>query len=35
MPYLRRTCGRYRELAPLAHLLDELDAKEKRFGYTL
>jgi aminoglycoside/choline kinase family phosphotransferase len=35
MRYLRRTCGRYRELAPLAHLLDELDAKEKRFGYTL
>src|SRR5216683_131885 len=35
MRYLRRTCGRYRELAALAHLLDELDAKEKRFGYTL
>jgi len=34
MRYLRRTCGRYRELAALAHLLDELDAKEKRFGYT-
>ncbi|HLQ01622.1 MAG TPA: phosphotransferase [Burkholderiales bacterium] len=34
MRYLRRTCERYRELAALAHLLDELDAKEKRFGYT-
>jgi len=34
MRYLRRTCGRYRELAALARLLDELEAKEKRFGYT-
>ena len=34
MGYLRRTCARYRELAPLARLLDELDAAEKRFGYT-
>ena len=34
MRYLRRTCERYGELAALAHLLDELDAKEKRFGYT-
>ncbi len=34
MRYLRRTCGRYGELAALAHLLDEFDAKEKRFGYT-
>jgi aminoglycoside/choline kinase family phosphotransferase len=34
MRYLRRTCERYRELAALARLLDELDAKEKRFGYT-
>jgi hypothetical protein len=34
MTYLRRTCGRYRELAPLARLLDELDAAEKRVGYT-
>jgi N-acetylmuramate 1-kinase len=34
MRYLRRTCERYRELAALAHLLDELDAEEKRFGYT-
>jgi aminoglycoside/choline kinase family phosphotransferase len=34
MRYLQRTCERYRELAALAHLLDELDAKEKRFGYT-
>jgi N-acetylmuramate 1-kinase len=34
MGYLRRTCERYRELAPLARLLDELDAAEKRVGYT-
>ena len=34
MSYLRRTCGRYRELAPLARLLDELDAARKRVGYT-
>jgi hypothetical protein len=34
MTYLHRTCGRYRELAPLARLLDELDAAEKRVGYT-
>ncbi len=34
MRYLRRTCERYGELAALARLLDELDAKEKRFGYT-
>jgi aminoglycoside/choline kinase family phosphotransferase len=32
--YLRRTCARYRELAPLARLLDELDAAEKRVGTT-
>jgi N-acetylmuramate 1-kinase len=31
--YLRRTCERYRDLAPLARLLDELDATEKRVGY--
>jgi len=34
MGYLRRTCERYRGLAPLARLLDELDATEKRVGYT-
>ena len=34
MGYLRRTCGRYRELAPLARLLDELDATETRVGTT-
>ena len=34
MAYLRRTCERYRGLAPLARLLDELDATEKRVGYT-
>jgi N-acetylmuramate 1-kinase len=34
MGYLRRTCERYRDLAPLARLLDELDATEKRVRYT-
>lgn len=34
MGYLKRTCERYRELAPLALLLDELDATERRVGYT-
>jgi N-acetylmuramate 1-kinase len=34
MGYLRRTCERYRELAPLARLLDELAPAEKRVGYT-
>jgi len=34
MRYLRRTCERYRDLAPLARLLDEIDATEKRVGYT-
>ena len=34
MGYLRRACERYRELIPLARLLDELDATEKRVGYT-
>ena len=34
MGYLKRTCERYRELTPLAMLLDELDATEKRVGYT-
>jgi aminoglycoside/choline kinase family phosphotransferase len=34
MGYLRRACERYRELMPLARLLDELDATEKRVGYT-
>ena len=34
MGYLRRTCERYRGLSPLARLLDELDATEKRVGYT-
>ena len=32
--YLRRTCERYRGLSPLARLLDEIDATEKRVGYT-
>src|SRR5262245_45506134 len=34
MGYLRHACERYRELAPLARLLDELDSTEKRVGYT-
>jgi aminoglycoside/choline kinase family phosphotransferase len=34
MSYLRRTCERYRELTPLSRLLDELEATEKRVGYT-
>jgi aminoglycoside/choline kinase family phosphotransferase len=34
MRYLRRTCERYRELAPLAHLLDDLEQTEKRVGYS-
>ena len=34
MGYLRRTCERYRGLSPLARLLDELDATERRVGYT-
>jgi len=34
MRYLRRACERYRELAPLARLLDELDPQAKTLGYT-
>ncbi|MGC2520542.1 MAG: phosphotransferase [Burkholderiales bacterium] len=34
MRYLRRTCERYRELAALARLLDEIEPHEKRVGYT-
>lgn len=34
MSYLRKTCQRYRELAPLAALLDALDPSEKRTGYS-
>ena len=34
MGYLRRACERYRELMPLARLLDELDTTEKRVGYS-
>lgn len=35
MAYLRRTCERYRELAPLARLLDQLDAAGTRVGTSL
>ncbi len=34
MSYLRRTCERYRELAGLGRLLEELERQEKRVGYT-
>ena len=34
MGYLRHACGRYRELAPLLRLLDELENKEVDVGYT-
>jgi aminoglycoside/choline kinase family phosphotransferase len=34
MRYLRRTCERYRELAPLAHLLDQIARTETRVGHT-
>ena len=34
MRYLRSTCERYHELAPLARLLDDLEPTERRFGYT-
>ena len=34
MSYLRRASERYRDLAPLSRLLDELEATEKRVGYT-
>jgi len=33
--YLRKACGRYRELAPLLRLIDELeDRGASRVGYT-
>jgi len=34
MSYLRRTCERYRDLAPLARLLDDLEVTERRVGYS-
>ena len=34
MTYLRKTCGRYRELHPLLKLLDELENKQAAVGYT-
>lgn len=34
MRYLRRTCERYRELAALARLLDEIEPTGRRVGYT-
>ena len=32
--YMRRTCARYRELAPLARLLDRVEGVETRSGTT-
>lgn len=32
--YMRQTCARYRELAPLARLLDRVEGVEARAGYT-
>jgi aminoglycoside/choline kinase family phosphotransferase len=34
MRYLRTTCQRYRELAGLARLIEEIEPMEKRVGYT-
>ena len=34
MSYLRRTCDRYRDLAPLARLLDDLNMTETRVGHS-
>jgi hypothetical protein len=34
LAYMRHTCSRYRELAPLARLLDRLEGVEARPGYT-
>jgi N-acetylmuramate 1-kinase len=34
MSYLRRTCGRYPELAALGRVLEKLERQEKRVGYT-
>lgn len=34
MAYLRKTCGRYRELHPLLKLLDDLENRQAAVGYT-
>ena len=34
MTYLRRACGRYRELFPLTRLLDQIEARAPAVGYT-
>ncbi len=34
LSYLRRTCGRYRELRPLAHLLDAVEQRPLSVGYS-
>jgi aminoglycoside/choline kinase family phosphotransferase len=32
--YLRRACQRYREFGPLVKLLDTLEARENKTGYS-
>lgn len=34
MAYARATAGRYRELSPLKHILDDLEGVKERAGYT-
>jgi hypothetical protein len=34
MDYLRRACARYIELKPLLYLLDELEPRDEKVGYT-
>jgi hypothetical protein len=34
MAYLRKACERYNDLNPLLRLLDELEARPSRAGYT-
>ena len=34
LDYLRRTCERYRELLPLARLLDQIEGRKSEHGYT-
>jgi aminoglycoside/choline kinase family phosphotransferase len=34
MAYLKKTCDRYRQLGPLAELLDDLDPEAKQTGFT-
>ena len=34
LDYVRKTAGRYKELRPLVHLLDQLEDKQPQVGYT-